>query len=385
MERYLSPFLYVAHFSNADSPTQKSYQLTTARTVGFKEQWLQDAIIKDPELVLGPCRVAELIDENEPWAFWAKEVYVKGAGNIDVLLLSASGRVAVVETKLAHNSEARREVVAQILEYAINLPAASLPILPKVAGVQVHREDVQQKIREPLLIIAADVLDPRAVKLSNELLGKHLNLEWDVALVEVSVFEQKTEDKSEYLLIPHLAGALVVEPRYIVHVHIDDRRTDVAVTEQPSGAVTVNGRRWNQERFFSEAQRIGRPPLLEFADGLQRLIHQYPDVTFDFGRGKTPTLILRKREESLLIFRLDGFLAFTLPALPRALGESCADYYRKKLESLFPAPMRMAWPSVKLTPETEERDLRILRAVVEDVLSRTDLDRASDTGSLSSC
>lgn len=140
--------------------------MTTAREVGFKEQWLQDAIVTDPELVLAPCREARLIDENEAWTFWGKEVYAKGIGNIDVMLVSESGRVAIVEAKLAHNSEARREVVAQVLEYAINLSSVVFPKAPKVGGTQLYQEDIQKKIREPPLIIAGDLLDPRAVNLS---------------------------------------------------------------------------------------------------------------------------------------------------------------------------------------------------------------------------
>jgi hypothetical protein len=120
MDKYLSPVLFVADFSNAESPTQESYVLTTARNVGFNEQWLQDAIVKDPELVLAPCREGGLIDENEPWVFWGKEVRIKGVGSIDVLLLSQSGRVAVVETKLVRNPEARRAVVAQVLARIIH-------------------------------------------------------------------------------------------------------------------------------------------------------------------------------------------------------------------------------------------------------------------------
>jgi hypothetical protein len=373
MDRCLSPVLFVADFSNAESPTQESYVLTTARNVGFNEQWLQDAIIKDPELVLAPCREGGLIDENEPWAFWGKEVYVKGVGNIDVLLLSQSGRVAVIETKLVHNPEARREVVAQVLEYAMNLPSANFPKMPRVGGAQLHQEDVQDKIKEPLLIIAGDQVDPRAVKLGNEILGKHMNLDWDLALVEVSVFEQKAHsERSEYLLVPHLSGALLVEPRYVVHVHIDEKRTDVDIKEQASGAIIVNRRQWNEEKFFAKAQRDARAPLLHFANGLQTLISKHPDVRFDFGRGKTPTLILRKGEESILIFRLDGFLGFTLSALPRALGEECGAYYRKELGALFPAAMKMAWPSVKLMPNTEEHDLSALLALLQDVLTKSD-------------
>ena len=374
MDRYLSCVLFSANLSDVENPTKSTHRQTTAREAGFKEQWLQDAIVKDPEIVLSPCRAADLVDKNERWTFWGKEVSVKGAGSIDVLLASESGRVAIVETKLAYNPEARREVVAQVLEYAVylgNTSLSDLPIIPQVNGTRIDRDDLLEEIKEPLLIIAGDVLDPRAVKLSNALLGKHMIYGWDLALVEVSIF--RTDGPSaatDYLLVPHLCGAITVEERHVVRVVIDADRTRVDV-EQAAGTVTENRQQWNEERFFAEAQRAPAP-VLNFATGLQTLRASHADIRFDFGRGKTPTLILRRRNETILILRLDGFLGFTLQALPRALGENAGAYYRQRLEALFPTAMKMAWPSVKLVPETQDRDLRALLSVLQDVLGQSD-------------
>ena len=49
-DRYLSPILFSAEISNAE--TKKSYEFKTAREVAFKEDWLQNAIEKNPEIVL---------------------------------------------------------------------------------------------------------------------------------------------------------------------------------------------------------------------------------------------------------------------------------------------------------------------------------------------
>jgi hypothetical protein len=125
-KRYLSPVLFAADFSVTEEPTRKSYVLESARDVGFKEEWLQKAIEKNPELVLAPRRAGGLVEDDERWVFWKKERSV-GVGNLDVLLLSESGRIGIVETKLAYNPEARREVLAQLLEYALYLPTENLP------------------------------------------------------------------------------------------------------------------------------------------------------------------------------------------------------------------------------------------------------------------
>ena len=54
-----------------------------------------------------------------------------GAGPADILYLTPSGQVVVVETKLWRNPEARREVVGQILDCARQLTGWSFDVLEK--------------------------------------------------------------------------------------------------------------------------------------------------------------------------------------------------------------------------------------------------------------
>ncbi len=41
-----------------------------------------------------------------------------GSGRADLLAIEPSGRIAIIEIKLARNAEARRAVIAQVLAYA---------------------------------------------------------------------------------------------------------------------------------------------------------------------------------------------------------------------------------------------------------------------------
>ena len=116
---------------------------------------------------------------------------------MDVLLLSSLGRIGIVETKLAYNPERRREVVAQILEYALNMSDNEDKILekypiPDLDGVPiVDSEEVRNHFRDTdfLLIVAGDEIDPRAVKLSQSLAGDHMITAWDLATIDVSLFQ----------------------------------------------------------------------------------------------------------------------------------------------------------------------------------------------------
>jgi hypothetical protein len=374
-ERYLSPILFTTDFSNAT--TSQSHSFKTADEVGFKENWLQEAIANNPELVLAACRASGLTDER--WLFWAKEV-PGDAGNIDLLLVSESGRVGIVETKLAYNPGARREVVAQVLEYAINLSSISrLPPIPTIDGRPfVDEEDMRDRMREGdyLLIVAGDKLDSRAVKLSEALLGKHLLRAWDLALVEVAVFEPTADSgQKPHLLVPHIRGTIVPVRRQVVKIDIQGDRTRVEVTPATPAAI---GEGWDEEKFFNEVQtsRV-TSPLRQFAEELRRLPDEYPNVTLAFGRGAAPTLTLRKEGKSIVSLYLLGSvsLTFNKPSFSQALGKQWGEYYQKKLEALFPEEMRKKdWVSVKLQPNAAQHDLGELLAILKDVLTKSALD-----------
>lgn len=95
-------------FKQPDRP-RLGYERCSAKELGLDESWLRDAIFDDPDLVVGPCRAAGLTDDE--WYPWQREFRVE-VGQIDVLLVSSQGRVAIVETKLATNPELRRRVLA---------------------------------------------------------------------------------------------------------------------------------------------------------------------------------------------------------------------------------------------------------------------------------
>jgi hypothetical protein len=368
--------LFTANFSHPGKLTEKSYSITTAREIGFKEKWLQDAIMNDPEIVLAPCREAGLISEEDGlWLPWASEVTVPDVGSIDVLLISSEGRVGIVETKLAYNHEARRKVVAQVLEYAIHLNSITeLPNIPTTDGGNsfVDREVVRNGLQEGdyLLVIAGDQLDSRAIRLSEAALGKHSLRAWALALVEVAVFEQQTDSgQKAYLLVPHIRGTIVPEHRQVVTIQIQGDKTRVDVTPATPAAT---GEKWDEKRFLAKAEGVAEP-LRQFVNDLRRLRDDLSEVTLAFGRGAAPTLTLRKEGQGILTFNLDGSgsLNFNKPAFSRVLGQEWGEYYRRNLEALFPEEMEKDWPTVKLRPKTADRDLVALSALLQEVLTRS--------------
>ena len=80
----------------------------------FEEWVLRDFLADTPSLL--PVRHFDPVFSSP--VCLGTEFPVSGVGRIDALFLSPSGYVTIVETKLWQNPEARREVVAQIIDYA---------------------------------------------------------------------------------------------------------------------------------------------------------------------------------------------------------------------------------------------------------------------------
>lgn len=92
------------------------------------EGWLQELLRAQPALL----PLAEIEPVFAPAVCIGQEVSTKKVGSIDLLYISPTGYLTVVETKLWRNPEARREVIGQILDYARDLTTWTYDDLDKV-------------------------------------------------------------------------------------------------------------------------------------------------------------------------------------------------------------------------------------------------------------
>jgi hypothetical protein len=86
----------------------------------FDERFVQDIVFAHPDSL----PIAEIDRAYEGLIPVCKELYTAG-GYIDVLYVTPTGRLVILEAKLWRNPEARRKVVAQILDYAKELSSWS--------------------------------------------------------------------------------------------------------------------------------------------------------------------------------------------------------------------------------------------------------------------
>ncbi|WP_218938145.1 hypothetical protein [Billgrantia lactosivorans] len=82
-------------------------------TDGRNEAWLRDLLTDNPDLL----PIEEVDPSFAPLVPLCTELSTE-AGPVDAVFISPSGRLTLVECKLWRNPEARRKVIAQILDYA---------------------------------------------------------------------------------------------------------------------------------------------------------------------------------------------------------------------------------------------------------------------------
>jgi hypothetical protein len=171
----------------------------------FDEAWLQALIFDHPEL-LPISRIEPGFGAIVPIA---REVAC-GHGSIDNLYLTPSGEIVLVETKLWRNVQARREVVAQALDYVAALmrmsysdfEAAVLRARGGGASLYAALADALEPLEESafidavsrnlsrgrmLVIVLGDGIRAEAEALA-ELLQSHAGAHFTFALVELAIW-----------------------------------------------------------------------------------------------------------------------------------------------------------------------------------------------------
>ena len=358
-----------------DTQLRVSYRRCLAKELDLEESWLRDAIFFNPDLVIEPCRAAGLTEDE--WYAWQREFQVE-TGQIDVMLLSSQGRVAIVETKLATNPEIRRRVLAQVLDYLVHLADSfneKLPEIPKDADGQpvADVEDILESVTQGdiLVIVASDEINPRVAKLSQSLLSRHFTQQWDLALIDIALY-RPLDGEDEYIVVPHLRNVVQSELRQVVRVVVEGESPRAKVeVERITRDVGSTSRRqkWDEERFFRYLEESSVPQAVrELASRLRDLAHRHPEtLTLSWGTGKSGSMVVKRNGGGLIEIYGSGEIRFRPEKFARALGEKAAARYFQKLKDLAPEAMGMNYP--RLSPVQSEEIASVLFELIRNTLS----------------
>lgn len=255
--------------------------------LAYDEHWLQDLLFRHPELIV-PDRLEGGLSDVVPLCRELAIPRVGGTVFADILGVARTGRLVIVECKLWRNPQARREVLAQILEYAallrrwsfgdltagIKRKLASREPNPIFAGAKLRWPELEEapfvdavtrslKLGDFQLIIAGD-----GIRSDTHAIAEHLNSQgaglaqltlleiqlWQAAsgaIVVLPIVPLRTEVLQQRVLVDGGGMPLQLETQEIGAVEASETMESVVDPESGSRR-NVNRVFW--QRFIDQVQ-----------------------------------------------------------------------------------------------------------------------------------
>lgn len=258
------------------------------------EAWLQALVMEHPEMLLAGA----VSPRHGDVCSICRELPLL-SGRADWFGMTPTGEIVLAEVKLGRNGEARREIVAQALEYFSALrgmnyeeleDAARRPLgtrlsdeagLYEASGAALRedglapdefRERVEYNLRSGrvLLVLLLDRAPASLVRLVAAVFADQPALPFDVAVTECSIYRL---DGHGVAVAPRLKGHVVSERRAVVQFDGSGRVTAPGSHENPRKSTQRPADR-TEQTFFSElaAHRSGlSEDLRSFLDKGRRL------------------------------------------------------------------------------------------------------------------
>ena len=262
--------------------TELVERLAFGDTSGRNEAWLRDTLLAHPSLL--PIR--QIDPAYGPLVPLCRELRTD-AGPIDAVFINPQGRLTFVECKLWRNPEARRKVVAQILDYARVVSRWSYSDLQRSVAMATGRHgnvpfelvrQLEPSIQEQqfvdqtaaalrqgrfLLVIAGDGIRDDVGAMA-ELITRNAALAFSFGLVEIALYGMQD---GRLLLQPRVIARAEIIERTVVIVRgdtqqavLEDENTG-AVGETPSAAANELGESERQAAYRRWWQPVIDAPL----------------------------------------------------------------------------------------------------------------------------
>ena len=221
--------------NNQNKSASKFTRVKIINNSKFDENWLQEKIYSDPSLL-------EVIDPNyekiKIIPLCREFSLHNGVSNVflDILAITETGKLILVECKLWKNPQARREVIAQIVEYATLLKSLSYsdfstrlkkfinsededPITHIFKRFNINFDEAQiiDRISESLksgrfhLVIAGDGIRSDLINITNTInQGSFFS---DLTLLEICIYEN---DNKDIILLPKVPSKTEIVTKTVI-------------------------------------------------------------------------------------------------------------------------------------------------------------------------
>jgi len=351
---------------------ERLHEIDPAETA-FDESWLQQLIFKHPEIL----PVAEIEGIFSPMASIGREVSTR-LGSVDNLFISQRGYPILVETKLWRNPEARRNVVAQALDYAsalsewdfMRLDEAVKKFSGRVGNQQSLIELIENNFGEIeegheffidtvnknlrlgrfLILIVGDRIHESTIPIV-EFITRYPGLAFDLALIELQCFKLTQNSLWPLLVIPKIIKRTEVVERSVVQVNIEEGgKPHVIVTQEKALDGEITRRPTLTEEAFWELIRKQDESSYERIKKVVGYMSKNSRIELKFGPNALSSKYFSPDFEKMIyLFHInkDGSLnvwggLFKRQKLNLYFGESIIEKYLEKMRTLFHSPKRIS-------------------------------------------
>jgi hypothetical protein len=334
----------------------------------FNEEWFQELLYRFPSLL----PAAEVEPAFESLEAIAKELPVAGK-YADLLFVNAEGCIALVETKLIRNPEAKREVIAQTIDYACEISGWTYSQLVQAIKranksseddplLQIMRraaddgpfnenefiENIARNLRKGrfLLLVVGDEVSAEAERMV-EFIQRTPHLHFTLGLIELALFHEKEGSIDPLFVQPRIIAKTELHPRIVIDIALADglQMKSQIKKESPAHATrsTISA-----ERFFEELKKAS-PSASELAEWALEHAAEH-QLAIDWGAGGPSLKYFEESSGATFNFgqlRKDGGLSttsllpkFTKLGLPADIALNCLD----EIIGLVPGAYRKEFP-----------------------------------------
>lgn len=338
----------------------------------FDEGYLQELLRDHPELL----PITDIRSDAGQLLCIGREIAV-ASGSIDNLYLSTSGYPVIVETKLWRNPEARRQVLAQVLDYIKDVARKDfdwideqwevcrkphdgtlVAALSKLASEELDESLVIDRVNRALergdviAMVVGDGIEARLRDLVEHLKTDSPRLKYSLALVELACYVSNDASDEQILVVPRIVKSVEPVQRAYIHLDIADRLKGQLTVESLVEPEPEPGRRarvtLNEEDFLKEVESSAGPKCRnEMQKFYQELVNSFgvePEFKASAIMLKVPDPEDERPGVSVLALEKAGriynteFLPHQLARwdVPEAAANSIAEKYWKALNALDP-------------------------------------------------
>lgn len=355
----------------------------------YNEDWLQELLQSYPNLL----PVNEFESMFSPITPIGREIPTT-SGPIDNLFISEQGCLVIVETKLWRNPEAKREVLAQVIDYAAEVSKWSFAELDEKARKYCHKGviDILQsgfdadteevptenmiaknlRLGRFLILIVSDHIRSSLVDMLTYV-NRYPHLATNVGLVELQCY-QTPSSQGEIMIVPSIVAKTEIVERSIVQVNIVPNVEHHISVEQIKDEVDSKNSRSISEDVFWDTLKQRAPASVGPARTILEHFRSHSEIILKMRKSAiVARLILPDTDQKLSLFYIntDGSLncwASTLisqlenAGLNRELGVE----YEKKLSKF----LNRKAGSLSIYSPVDRVDVEAFIAVVDDFIGK---------------